>query len=172
MSCRGLVKVGVVMIGVLAIGLLGPLLPAGEDPRIALRFLQELRDRGLHDLALQYIDQLRADPGLPANLKMVLDYQEGRTQIDEAAKTGDLVRRRELLEEARTKLDELRQGATQPPPGARGLGADCRMLVERGHLALLMAEDAPDEAQKTAPGRGPLLLRPGARRLRPRRRAA
>jgi tetratricopeptide (TPR) repeat protein len=150
MSRRGLVKLGVVMIGVLTIGLLGPLLTAGEDSRIALRFLQELRDHGLHDEALHYIDQLRADPGLPANVKMVLDYQEGRTQIDEASKTGDLVRRRELLEEARTKLDGFVKAQPNHPLAREALVQMARLLVERGHLALLMAEEAPDEAQKSA----------------------
>ena len=83
---RALMKFLALTIGVLSIGLLGPLVPAGEDQRIAVRFLQELRDRGLYDLARQYIDQLRADPGLPADLKVVLDYQDGRTEIDEAQK--------------------------------------------------------------------------------------
>ena len=64
---------------------------AGEDPRIAEKFLQALRDKGLFDLALDYIDQLRADPALPADLKAVLDYHEGTTLIDEAARSGDLV---------------------------------------------------------------------------------
>ncbi len=34
---------------------------AGEDPRTAMQFLQDLRDRGLHDLALDYIHRLRDD---------------------------------------------------------------------------------------------------------------
>jgi tetratricopeptide (TPR) repeat protein len=150
MSQRGLVKVWVMTVGVLAIGLLGPLVPAGEDPRIALRFLQALRDRGLYDQALQYIAQLRADPSLPAELKSILDYQEGRTQIDEASKASDLVRRRELLDEARTKLDSFVKAQPNHPLTREAMVQVARMLVERGHLALLQAEDVTDEAQKVA----------------------
>src|SRR6266550_2340415 len=76
---------------------------AAEDPRTSTRFLQELKNHGLHDLALEYLNQLRGDPALPGDLKVLLDYEEGRTLIDEAAKSGDLVLREELLKEARSK---------------------------------------------------------------------
>src|SRR5260370_42540125 len=77
---------------------------AGEDPRTALSFLAELRERGLHDLALEYLTVLRADPVQPGNIKDILDYEEGRTLIDEAARSSDLVLREDLLKEARDKL--------------------------------------------------------------------
>ena len=43
---------------------------ADEDPRTVVAFLQELKAHGLHDIALDYIDQLRADASLPADLKV------------------------------------------------------------------------------------------------------
>lgn len=150
MSCSGPLRFMVTSLVGLLMGFLAPLAPAGEDPRIALRFLQELRDHGLHDLALQFLDQLRADPDLPANLKAVLDYQEGRTQIDQASKVGDLVQRRELLEQARIKLDGFVKAHPDHPLSREALVQVARMLVERGHLALLLAEDTPDEAGKAA----------------------
>src|SRR4029077_3105526 len=113
------------------VGLLGPgaiAAEGGEDPRTALRFLQDLRDRGLHDLALEFIDQLRSDPQLPADLKVVLDYEEGRTQIDEAAKSSDLVRRRELLEQARTKLEGFVNAQPKHPLAREVLVQIARML--------------------------------------------
>ena len=70
-------QIGLVLVGVLWIGLSQGQVQAGEDPRTALRFIQELRDHGLHDQVLEFIDELRADPGLPTDLKAVLDYQEG-----------------------------------------------------------------------------------------------
>ena len=150
MSRRALVQVGVVLVGLLGPGVSGTPLKASEDPRTALKFLQELRDHGLHDLALAFIDQLRTDPQLPAELKVVLDYEEGRTQIDEAARSSDLVRRRELLEQARTKLESFVKTQPGHPLAREALAQMARMLVERGHLALLLADDAQDEAQKTA----------------------
>jgi len=148
MSRRAVVQIGLVLVGVIGIGTQRTMVRAGEDPRTALRFLQELRDHGLHDLALEFIDELRVDPGLPADLKVVLDYQEGRTEIDEAAKTGDLVHRRELLEQAGTKLESFVKAQPNHPLAREAMVQGARMLVERGHLALLLADDAQDPAQK------------------------
>ncbi|MGA2701146.1 MAG: tetratricopeptide repeat protein [Isosphaeraceae bacterium] len=149
MSRRALVQIGLVLVGVMWIGTQRTTVRADEDPRTALRFLQELRDHGLHDLALQFIDELRVDPGAPADLKVVLDYQEGRTEIDEAAKTGDLAHRRDLLEQAHTKLESFVKAQPNHPLAREALVQGARLLVERGHLALLLADDAQDPAQKT-----------------------
>ena len=65
----------------------------------------------------------------------MLDYQEGRTEIDEAAKTGDLVHRRDLLEQARTKLDSFVKAQPKHPLAREAMVQRARMLVERGHLA-------------------------------------
>src|SRR5690349_12524255 len=77
------------------------LVRADEDPRTALAFVQALRERGYFDLASDYLDQLKSEKGTPDALRSVLDYEFGRLQIDEASRTGDLVRRKELLEQAR-----------------------------------------------------------------------
>src|SRR5438067_2276922 len=88
---------------------------AAEDSRTVSRFLQELKNHGLHDLALEYLNQLRGDPALPGDLKVALDYEEGRTLIDEAAKSSDLVFREELLKEARGKLETFAKAYPQRP---------------------------------------------------------
>lgn len=147
---HGLLKLGAVMAGALSMSLLGATAESGEDPRIALKFLDELRGHGLHDLALDYLVQLRADPALPGDLKVVLDYEEGRTRIDEASKTGDLVRRRDLLDEARTAIEGFAKAHPDHALAREALVQLARLLVERGHLALLLAEDAVGEAQKAA----------------------
>ena len=149
MSRRAVVQIGLMLVGVMCTTARRTSVRADEDPRTALRFLQELRDHGLHDKALEFIDLLRAEPGLPADLKVVLDYQEGRTEIDEAAKTGDLMHRRELLEQARTKLENFVKTQPNHPLAREAMVQVARMLVERGHLALLLADDTQDAAQKT-----------------------
>ena len=74
-GCRCLILLAV-FVGLAAVA---PSARAGEDPRTSSRFLQELKTNGLHDVALDYIAQLRADDSLPADLKIGLDYEEGRT---------------------------------------------------------------------------------------------
>jgi tetratricopeptide (TPR) repeat protein len=121
-----------------------------EDSRTALAFVDELRQRGLHDLALEYLNVLRADPGLAVNVKQLLDYEEGRTLIDEAAKTGDLVLREDLLKEAREKLEGFAKANPQLAKTREALVHLAKLLIERGHLAMLIADETADKAKKEA----------------------
>jgi len=123
---------------------------AGEDSRIAIPFLKELKERGLHKLALDYIDLLRADTAIPADLRAVLDYEEGRALVDDAAHTNDLVRRQQLLEQAHEKLELFVKEHPQANESREALVQIARMLVERGHLALLLSDDTSDKAKKDA----------------------
>ena len=123
---------------------------AAEDSRTALAFIDELREHGLHDLALDYLKVLRADPALPPKVKEILDYEEGRTLIDEAAKSGDLVLREELLKDAREKLEGFVKAHPQLPQTREALVHLAKLLIERGHLAMLLSEETPDEAKKEA----------------------
>jgi tetratricopeptide (TPR) repeat protein len=123
---------------------------AGEDSRTALAFIEELRQRGLHELALEYLNVLRADPALPPNVKDVLDYEDGRTLIDEAAKSGDLVLREDLLKEARDKLERFAKAHPRLSQTREALVHLAKLLIERGHLAMLIADETPDKAKKEA----------------------
>jgi len=122
---------------------------AQQDPRVAERFLQALRENGLHDLALDDIALLRDDSGVPANLKAELDYLEGRTLIDEASKTSDLARRRELLDRASARLEKFVKEHPDSPLAREALVEIARRIYERGHLAVLVAGETQDEARKT-----------------------
>ena len=136
----------------LVIGLVSHVAPAsaGEDSRTALAFIEQLRDRGQHDLALEYLNILRADPAQPAKVKAVLDYVEGRTLIDEAARSGDLVLREDLLKEARVKLEGFVKANPELAETREALVHLAKLLIERGHLAMLMSEDTTDKAKKEA----------------------
>src|SRR5438309_1848969 len=71
-----------------------------EDPRTTLEFFQGLRDKGYYDLATEYLEAVRKQPDAPLSLRETAEYEFGRLLLDEASKTGDLVRRRELLDQA------------------------------------------------------------------------
>jgi tetratricopeptide (TPR) repeat protein len=123
---------------------------ADEDPRTALDFVQALRERGLFDVASDYLEKLRSDPGIPAEIRAVIDYEVGRLLIDEAAKTGDLVRRKELLEQARGRLDTFTKSQPNHEFASEALVQLARLLVERGHLAVLLGEETEDKGEKAA----------------------
>lgn len=131
---------------------LGSFVPAraGEDPRTAETFLLALRERGYFDLASEYIERLRSDPGLGEPLKGLLDYHEGRALVDEASRTVDLARRRELLDQAERKLDAFVKGRPQDANAMEALVEIARSLSERGHLARLVGEDAQEAEKKQA----------------------
>jgi len=138
-----------VIVAVLA----GPLVwraPAGgaEDTRDALRFVAGLRERGYYDLASEYLEHLRQDPGAPADLRASVDYEQGRLLLDEASKTGDLVHRKEMLDRARGKLDAFTRANPGHPLASEALVQLARLLVERGHLAMLMSEETQVKAEK------------------------
>jgi cellulose synthase operon protein C len=123
---------------------------AGEDPRTAQTFLEQLREHGLHELALDYIKVLRADSALPPKVTLTLDYEEGRTLIDEAAKSGDLVLRDDLLKDAREKLEGFVKANPSLPETRKALVDLAKLLIERGHLAMLLSEEATDKGKKEA----------------------
>ena len=122
---------------------------AGEDPRTVVRFLQELKNHGLHEVALDYILQLRDDPSLSAEVKATLDYEEARTLIDEASRS-DLVRREELLRDARDRLEGFVKAHPERPEAREALVQMGKLLVERGYLAILLGEETQDQAKKDA----------------------
>jgi tetratricopeptide (TPR) repeat protein len=123
---------------------------AGEDPRTALSFLQGLKDRGLHELAVEYIGQLRSDTSLPENIKAVLDYEEARTLIDEAARSNDLIRREELLRDARDKLDGFVKAHPDLRQSRDALVQKGKLMLERGYVAMMLSEELTDPAKKQA----------------------
>jgi tetratricopeptide (TPR) repeat protein len=121
-----------------------------EDARTAMQFLQDLRDRGLHDVALDYIHRLHDDAAIPAKIKDILDYEEGRTLIDEAAKSSDLVLREDLLRDAREKLEGFAKAHPQLSQSRDALIHMGKLLLERGHVAMMISEETQDATKKAA----------------------
>src|SRR5579864_7824397 len=84
---------------------LSPVMGAESDTPTTLRFVQGLRERGYYDLAIDYLEQLRAAPDTPADLRVVLDYEMGRSLLEQASHAADLELKRQQLDLARTKLE-------------------------------------------------------------------
>ncbi|QEH33575.1 Tetratricopeptide repeat protein [Aquisphaera giovannonii] len=152
MSDRGGFRVVVAAISLVSI-LAGPGTPlarGGEDPRTATAFLQALRDRGLADLAIDYIDILRHDPACPPDLRASLDYVEGSTLIDEATRINDATRQQELLEQARARLEGFLKAQPGHALSRQARVQLARLLFERGRSTMLIAEEIQVPSQKAA----------------------
>lgn len=114
----------------------------------ALRFLQGLRDRGYFDLSLEYLETLRKAPDTPTDLKEILDYEEGKSLLDESSRMADLERRATQLDKARAKLDAFAKGHPNHELAPRALVQMARLLFERGQTAALQANEADTPAEK------------------------
>ena len=121
-----------------------------DDPRTASEFFEGLRDRGYFDLAADYLEAARKSPEAPAGLVATADFEMGRLLLEEASKTGDIVRRRDLLEQARNRLDAWSKANPDHPKAPEALVSLARLLGERGHLAMLQADESDDKAEKDA----------------------
>ena len=121
-----------------------------EDMRTAPQFLQGLRERGYYDLADQLLETLRTAPGTPEAFRQTIDYEQGRLMIDEASRTGDLGLRKEQLDKARAKLVTFTQKNPNHALVAESLVQLARLLVERGHLAMVQVAETDDPKLKEA----------------------
>lgn len=118
------------------------------EARQALKFVAGLRERGYHDLALEYLESLRKSPDTPADLKVTLDYHEGRGLLEEATVANDVEKKTALLDAARAKLDGFARANPKHPLAPESLTQLARLSIERGHTALLQSKDLKgDEAQ-------------------------
>ncbi len=118
-----------------------------------IRFLRGLRERGYFDLALEYTEKLLEASDTPADLKPVLNYEIGRGLLDEATRSADLEKRFVLLEQARAKIDEFTKKYPKHPLTPEALVQLARLYVERGHTAMLQAQelDAQDKKAQAQP---------------------
>jgi tetratricopeptide (TPR) repeat protein len=87
---------------------------------------------------------------VPESLKATIDYEQGRVMIDEASRTGDLGLRKELLDKARSKIATFTKKHPEHEQASAALVELARLLVERGHLAMIQAGDADNPRDKAA----------------------
>jgi outer membrane protein assembly factor BamD (BamD/ComL family) len=124
--------------------------PIASNTETVLRFVQGLRERGYYDLTLEYLEQLRQMPEAPADLKGIIDYEMGRSLLEQAARVADLEVQLQQLEQARAKLDAFTKANPKHPQVPEALVQLARVIVERGHRAVIMADEAKNAAEKQA----------------------
>ena len=135
----------------IAIGCLGTAVRparAKEEPR---KFLEGLREHGLNDIALEYLDRLKAGGQAGKKLKDVVDYEAGRTLLAMAQSGRVMSRREEHLALARKKFEKFLAEHPNHPlaPGAKTQLAN--LLLERGRLKTDQAagrNKTPEENKK------------------------
>ena len=82
----------------------------GEEP--ARQFLDGLRERGYHDVALEYLQRMKDNPLAPVELREIYLYEQGATLIEASREQRDMAIRATQLDEAQSSLQQFIRGQT------------------------------------------------------------
>jgi hypothetical protein len=114
----------------------------------ARAFLDGLRDRGYHDIAIEYLDQLSDSPLTPPELKETILYEKALTLITSARAQRDPQASVKLLDEAQRLLKQFVEAQASHP----------KSNAARSQLGSLIFERARMKVQQAKQGNAQLLL--------------
>jgi tetratricopeptide (TPR) repeat protein len=124
---------------VLAIG--GP----GFSAEQTEEFLRGLKERGLNELALDYLDRMKSSSLADEKFRQAIPYHRGMVLLDQSRRTVDPEVRTRLLDEARTQLEQFSQANPQNVKGADAQLELGTMQVERGQQLVAQAGTLPQQ---------------------------
>jgi cellulose synthase operon protein C len=120
----------------------------------AEEFVKGLQDRGLHELALDYLEQLKTSPLADDATRRQVPYLRGTALIEQSRQSADATARNRLLDEARKELQHF---AEANPHSVEGAEAEMQLaLVQMSlgqeqvtQIGQLPKEKAYDARRKT-----------------------
>ena len=112
---------------------LGRVATAAEPAR---EFLNGLRERGYHDIALDYLAMMETSPLAPAELKEIIQYEKGVTLIEGSRAQRDQAIREKFLDDAQKLLKDF---TDNPRTAQHALANSARnqlgnLIVERARM--------------------------------------
>lgn len=114
------------------------------------RFLEGLKEQGLFDVALDYIDQMRDSPLITEAQKQELPFDEGRLLVANARAENDAAAKTKLLDQARDRFASFIKSSPSNPKAASAETELGNVLVERGRSLLDQANRPANAAKKDA----------------------
>lgn len=127
----------------------------GVDPGTAraeeryLEFIKALQERGYYDLAIDYVERIRKLPNVPADVLAVSDYIIGKSMLADADSLTDLQKRDEQLQRCRPFFEKFIAEHPEHESAAEASMDLSQILVERGRVAILQAENPNNQARRT-----------------------
>ncbi|MBN1589224.1 MAG: tetratricopeptide repeat protein [Pirellulales bacterium] len=103
-------------------------------------FLEGLRDRGMHDMAVLYLDRMAADPDCPADLREVIDYEAGITLMTGSRGSRRTAFREQSLDKARVRFEKFLKEHPDHELGSLATSQLANVLIERGRIRAERAE--------------------------------
>jgi len=111
----------------------------------AWELLDGLRERGFHELALDYLDQIQESPRCPDDLKELIDYEAGVTLMVGAGRQGTPEAQQKQLDDARDRFNKFIEDRPDHPLLAKANTQLANVLVVRGELKTRLA-DQPNKS--------------------------
>ncbi len=134
------------VIAVLVFGLvfvvLGPQPPLGASEP-SEKFLAGLRERGLIDLALDYLEQMESSPLATEQFQALIPYHRGILLIERSRRTTDPDERAALLVEANAALDAFATSNPEKLKAAEAQGRLGNVFVEQAKQQMARAKKLP-----------------------------
>lgn len=120
-------------------------------------FVKGLQDRGLHELALEYLDGLKTSPLADEATRRHVPYQRGVALIEQSRASADSATRIKLLDEARKELEQFAEANPKNVHGAEAQLQLANVQMTRGQelvaQAAQLAKDRSFDAQRKTLGR-------------------
>ncbi|MEX0713278.1 MAG: hypothetical protein WD278_13065, partial [Pirellulales bacterium] len=128
------------------------LLPAGEAAAAEQyeRFLSGLRERRLYDMALEYLESMRASPLVTSEQRQTMPYEEGRILVESAREEREMAARTKLLDRARDRFQEFIQANSAHPLSASAEAQLGQVLVERARGLIFQSQRPVNAARQDA----------------------
>lgn len=103
-----------------------------EEP--ARAFLDGLRARGYHDVAIDYLASLESSRLTPPEMRQILSYERALTLVAASRQERDLERRFEVLDQAQSLLQEFIEGKEIHPKSYAARSQLGNLIVERARI--------------------------------------
>ncbi|HJQ81340.1 MAG TPA: hypothetical protein VJ828_15370 [Lacipirellulaceae bacterium] len=124
----------------------GAILPAaafGTEP--AEEFLRGLKERGLNELALDYLERMKTSPLVGEEFRNQIPYHRGVVLIEQSRQSADPATRSRLLDQARAELEQFAHDNPDSVEGAQAQMQLGMMQLERGQQVMANAKKLPNE---------------------------
>lgn len=135
---------------VFALAVIASLPVAAEEPFIP--FLNGLRERGYHQVALDYLAQMQNSPLATDQQRRLIPYQRALTLVAYSRTQRDIDRRLELLQQGEQQLRQFVDSQSGHPKAFAARSELANMIVERARIKLEQSKSG-NRAQLVAQAR-------------------
>ncbi len=109
-------------------------------------FVKGLQERGLHELALEYLERLKTSPLADDALRKQIPYLRGVALIEQSRQSADAAARNKLLDEARQELVRFAESNPHSVEGAEAQLQLATVQMSRGQQLAAQAAQLPNDA--------------------------